>query len=347
MYTSQPTFAVGTGELKSTLVVTPIGFSVSEFGLYPTLSALNHLSGEALQEIDAIYKKYERRPWNDASWHFNLDCELSMLDLVAQVNNALLAGVVVQENDYALYKVTDSLIELNAGSTAFLIGMFLGYTASKLRDDKRSPAERAFFCSSELCHLAENMALDSSGNPHRPEVIVEKVAALFDYIRPILSRIMDVVEGKAIEELTQEQEFRALAILVGNPSLKGSPAPTSYEEFKLQLSLRIQDTFMSLMTIGKLSPDVSGLPLGNMYVEFYANFLSRLNRKVLPKVSRHHAIDGRTFPLFDCRFVPGFGFQVSQGLRMSSTMLRRVSVKFIAFSMAHDMPLCILQQRSY
>eukprot|EP00579_Thalassiosira_antarctica_P019658 CAMPEP_0201963900 /NCGR_PEP_ID=MMETSP0904-20121228/9678_1 /ASSEMBLY_ACC=CAM_ASM_000553 /TAXON_ID=420261 /ORGANISM="Thalassiosira antarctica, Strain CCMP982" /LENGTH=364 /DNA_ID=CAMNT_0048510641 /DNA_START=6 /DNA_END=1096 /DNA_ORIENTATION=- len=129
---------------------------------------------------------------------------------------------------------------------------------------------------------------------------------------------MCVVEGKSSPSLTEEEEFRFLAVLIGNPSLKGSPPPSSYQEFKLELALRIQDTFMSLLTVGKLSgklsPEILGLPLGNMYVDFFANFNAKLNKNVLGNVSRSHAIDGSKFPLFDCRFVPGFGLPVSQGL---------------------------------
>lgn len=162
--------------------------------------------------------------------------------------------------------------------------------------------------------MAHEMSLDADGNPHPREIIVEKVKPIFEYLRPILHRIMYVVEGKSTESLTREEEFRFLAVLIGNPSLKGGPIPKTYGEFKLELALRIQDTFMSLLTVGKQSPDISGLPLGINYVEFYANFMARLNYEVLPRVKRPHAIDGMQFPLFDARFVPGFGFQVSQGL---------------------------------
>ena len=67
-----------------------------------------------------------------------------MLDLVAQVNLSLLTGVVVQDNNYALYKVVDSLLELNAGSTAFLVGMFLGHTASEMQEAGQTPSGASF-----------------------------------------------------------------------------------------------------------------------------------------------------------------------------------------------------------
>ena len=68
------------------------------------------------------------------------------------------------------------------------------------------------------------------------------------------------------------------------------------------------------MVIGKLSPDIAGLPLGNMYVAFFASFNAKLNKNVLGNVIRSHAIDDSKYPLFGCRFVPGFGFPASQGL---------------------------------
>eukprot|EP00581_Thalassiosira_minuscula_P003178 CAMPEP_0183749232 /NCGR_PEP_ID=MMETSP0737-20130205/68182_1 /TAXON_ID=385413 /ORGANISM="Thalassiosira miniscula, Strain CCMP1093" /LENGTH=648 /DNA_ID=CAMNT_0025984985 /DNA_START=1281 /DNA_END=3224 /DNA_ORIENTATION=+ len=282
--------------------------------VYLTADARGWYSGEALNSVSAEYYPFLCRPWNAKHWHFNLDDELTMLDLVAQVNHSLLAGVLIQDNDYVLYKIADSLLELNAGSTAFLVGMFLGHTASKMKMVEGTLAEKAFFGASNLTKMAQEMSQDEVGRPYHRDIIVGKVLPVFDYIKPILRRIMNVVEGKNPEKLTEEEEFRFLAVLIGNPSLKGSPPPESYEEFKLELALRIQDTFMSLLTVGKLSPDVSGLPLGNMYVEFFANFNARLNKNVLGSVTRSHAIDGSKFPLFDCRFVPGFGFQVAQGL---------------------------------
>jgi len=282
--------------------------------VYLTADARGWYSGEALKSVMAEYLPFERRPWNKQQWHFNLDDELSMLDLVAQVNHSILTGVLIENNDYALYKVADSLLELNAGSTAYLVGLFLGDTASKMEEVGETRAQKAFFGASKLTRMAREMSLDEDGKPHPRNIIVEKVAPVFEYFEPILYRIMYVVEGKSSQSLTEEEEFRFLAVLIGNPSLKGSPPPSSYQEFKLELALRIQDTFMSLLTVGKLSPDISGLPLGNMYVEFFANFNAKLNKNVLGNVSRSHAIDGSKFPLFDCRFVPGFGFPVSQGL---------------------------------
>ena len=249
-----------------------------------------------------------------------------MIDLVAQVNHSLLTGVVVEGNDYALYKVADGLLELNAGSTAFLVGMFLGQIASQMKDAGNTPAERAFYGASKLTKMAQDIAFDEEGKLHPRELIVEKVKPVFQYLQPLLYRIMYVIEGESSESFTEEEEFRFLAVLIGNPSLKGRPAPTTYEEFKLELALRIQDTFMSLLAVGKLSTSITGLPLGNMYVEFLASFLAKLNKNVLPTVSKSHAIDGSRFPLFDCRFVPGFGFQVNQGLTVWTVCQVRLKV---------------------
>ena len=242
---------------------------------------------------------------NTDQWHFNLDEELSMLDLVAQVNHSILAGVAIDESNFALYKVADSLLELNAGSTAFLVGLYLGHLASQMNDIEGSRAEKAFYGASRLEALAKEIAVGDDGEMHPRDVMVAKAKPVFDYIQPILRRIMEIVGlvGKSCESLTEDEEFRALAVLIGNPSLKGRPAPSNYSEFKTELSLRIQDTFMSLLTVGKLCPDISGLPLGKAYIEFNANFIARLNKYVLPNISRSHAIDGSKFPLFDCRFV--------------------------------------------
>ena len=46
----------------------------------------------------------------------------------------------------------------------------------------------------------------------------------------------------------------------------------------------------SVLTIDKLSPDIAGLPLRNMYVAFFASFNAKLNMNVRGNVSRSHAI---------------------------------------------------------
>ena len=71
---------------------------------------------------------------------------------------------------------------------------------------------------------------------------------------------------------------------------------------------------LRVLKVGKLSPDMAGLPLGNIYVAFFASFNAKLNKNVLDNVIRSDAIDDSKYPLFGCRFVPGFGLQVSQGL---------------------------------
>ena len=125
-----------------------------------------------------------------------------MLDLVAQVNHSILSGVLLEDNDYALYKVADSLLELNAGSTAYLVGLFLGDTASKMEEVGGTRAQKAFFGASKLTRMAQEMSLDEDGKPHPRNIIVEKVAPVFEYFQPMLHRIMYIVEGKSSQPLT-------------------------------------------------------------------------------------------------------------------------------------------------
>ena len=56
----------------------------------------------------------------------------SMLDLVNRGNHSIVTGVLIECNDYTLYKVAESLLELNDGSTSYIVGLFLGHTASKI-----------------------------------------------------------------------------------------------------------------------------------------------------------------------------------------------------------------------
>ena len=111
-----------------------------------------------------------------------------------------------------------------------------------------------------------------------------------------------------------------LALLLGNPCLNGNPPPPTYKEFKLDVALRIQDTFLSLLEVRKHADNITGLPIGVSYVEFLASFLANLNRNVLSTVEASHGIDGKTFPLFDCRYVPGFGFAVANSFTVWTRM---------------------------
>merc|ERR1712166_1298782 len=58
------------------------------------------------------------------------------------------------------------------------------------------------------------------------------------------------------------------------------------------------------------------LPIGARFAECYTLFNFHVNTQLLarPDVQRSHAIDGKTFPLLDCRYIPGNGQQVAGGL---------------------------------
>ena len=286
--------------------------------VYVTADTRGLYSGEALEKVSAEYEPFLVRPWVTQKWHFNLGGQISMLDIVACVNSLLLTGVEIQNNDDALLDVVEALLEINSGSTAYVVGLFLGHTASQMEVYGETPGQRAWLGSAHLTKLVEDMA-QCDGVPHPEDIITEKVSPVFEYLQPILQRISSVT-GTATETLTEDVEFHMLAALIGNPMCKGSPPPATYKEFKLAMALRIQDTLLSLLTIGKHTDKSSGLPIGKSYVDFLACFQAKLNRNVLSEVESSHSIDGSKFPLFDCRFVPGFGFNVFKSLTVWTKM---------------------------
>ena len=264
--------------------------------------------------VELEYEPFLRRSWATDQWHFNLCNEISPIDIVTQVNRSLLHGVAIDYNDDDLMEVVEVLIEIAAGSTAYLVGLFLGHTASQLEKSGDNPFETAWFQSCKLTELVKQMAEDDDGKPHSKDIILDKVSPFFSYLKPKLERISSIIEGEEIEDLTEHEEFQVLSVLIGNPLPKGSRPPSNFKEFKLAVALHIQDTFLSLLSVAKHPQNITGLlPLGNNFVELYAQFNAKLNHDVLSEVQREHAIDGRIFPLFDCRYVPGFGFNVSQG----------------------------------
>jgi len=282
--------------------------------VYLTADTRGWYGGEALKRVEHEYEPFLDRPWVTDHWHFNLTNEISPFDIVTQVNVSLLQGVAIENGDDDLLEVVETLLEIDAGSTAYVVGLYLGHIASQLEEGGLNHFERAWFRACNLTELIKDMAQDIDGRPHSKDVIIEKVSPVFDYLKPLLEKIASLIQDEDIKDLTEEDEFQITSMLIGNPLPMGSTPPSTYNEFKLGLALRIQDTFLSLLSVAKRANIIAGLPLGNNFVGFYALFNANLNHDVLSEIKRSHAIDGRTFLLFDCRYVPGFGFNVSQGL---------------------------------
>jgi len=288
--------------------------------VYLTADLRSFYVGEAHERVSAEYEQFFHRPWVTPKWHFNLDDDISMLDVVARVNGSILQAAGIKNNEDKLFEVVDTLLETTSGSAAYLVGIFLADAASQLKDYGETPVEKAWHGTLHLTNLVQGMAQSDDGTPHPEDIILEKVSPVFEYLEDFIQRISHVIMGKLIGILTEKEQFHMYAVLFGNPLPTGNPPPTTFKEFKLAAALRIQDTLLSLLAVGDLFDEISGLPIGKNYAEMLALYQAHLNKYVLSKVEANHAIDGSKIPLFDCRFVPGFGFNVNRSLTVWTSM---------------------------
>lgn len=291
--------------------------------VYLTADSRGWYKEEALEAVETEYSPLLQRSWNGKSWHFNLNEDgatagrISMLDLVSIVNLSLQSHAVVDMNNFSLYKVIDRLLECSSGSTAYTVGLWLGHKMLEMHPpgEEDDIHQWIFTHASMLSDFASEMANDATRNcPHGKDCIVQRLSSYFEFMEDVV--LLKIKNELEVESLDEDELFHLFAAIIGNPARDGEPVPRNYTEFKQLVALRVQDTCLSLLEVAEKSRASIGdglLPLGNAYVEMYAQLNARVNHNILSNVKASHAIDGSKFCLFDCRFVPGFGLGVSLG----------------------------------
>ena len=287
-------------------------------------------------DVAAAFAPYIQRPWLKDGWHISFEEEISMLDVVVRANDALLEGVALRDDamhDKVLDNVTERMLEFSSGSTAYLVGLWLGDAAAALSGKPVWDGAVAAVwtgAATSVLPLALRVARAADGaTPTAKDAIVDACAPFFEYMAPLLREIVRAKTRRAEQPpLSETQEWRAFAALLGDPSgcdpsqgMKKLPSPTSYAEMKLYIALRVQDTLLSLLAIGEVARGAAYsaishamLPLGASYVDVITDFHVHLNADVIDKIECGSAINGRNFLLFDVRHTPGFGIHVGFGL---------------------------------
>jgi len=295
--------------------------------IYVTADTRGWYGCESLKKVEDKYAKLLTRPWAGPDWHFHSNIE--MMDVVVRVNEGLLQAALLVNlrgttRDLELKRLVDRMLEFNYGSTAFLLGIFLGnIIAQEKRESGDTLAERIWKGSSKLRPLALQMACAANGKtPLSEPFVFEACTPFFEYLKLLMHDVHRVsLQLEESEPLTEMQEWRCMVVLIGNPANKDGAMPSSLHEMKRAIAMRVQDSLLSLLALGDNFQLTQDLPLGESFVEVLAEFHVELNDKVLSAVERTHAIDGRRVCLLDSRHVPGFGIQVNLGLTVWTTSI--------------------------
>lgn len=121
------------------------------------------------------------------------------------------------------------------------------------------------------------------------------------------------------EEVSSDELLATKIYLLG---VRSADIKNCELDYVKALSMRIMKATVDVLQFDegqdRPSPDSNVACLGPRYVDWYCKFQVRLNQTVLKdafdKKKVGHAIDGSTVSLLDCKFVPGFGKQVADGL---------------------------------
>jgi len=253
----------------------------------------------------------------------------------------MLADCSSAEEAWVWSEVSAQLVEYVDTSISFILGMYIGYKV----DDAgiRSHEEQAKIdkCNSGLEQgqtIYEGwMQLPVAGKILL-EQLIEDPTPILHFIEPALRGVeesqLDRGQGPRGDVRGQNGDsdgvddvdhFKALVFLVGR--LKGDAGDDSAAEMDLQTKNRIIENAKKILNFNEgkdelnkdgKHPREKEITLGPRFVSWYCQLQVRINTTVLKESFEAgqvgHAVDGQKVFLFDCKFVPGFGKHVADGL---------------------------------
>jgi len=237
---------------------------------------------------------------------------------VVRVNEALLDGVLLgdeRQRDATISNVTERLVEFKVGSTAYVVGLFLGDAMRRFAVRLEAPPAAQLLeaawgdAGTELGAFVRAMVDKAeSGLLAACEPFLDFLGAR--QVGGFLREVVRLANGRAAQpQLSEEQEWRALAALCNHDD---HDRPLELRQLRVEVCTRVLDALLCLLDLG--DPDL-GLPLGHAYAQIFGRFQASVNGDISrQKRSAAHGIDGERALLFDCKFVPGFGLQVAGGL---------------------------------
>jgi len=275
--------------------------------MYGTADLRGWYGGDVLNELNKIYPTEGK------------------MNIVLRANEGLLWGMVLadstdSEKPRVMNDIVNILVEFTEGSMAFFLGMYVGMKTKVTGATSMANAALQQWESvpKEGKRLLEEIKVDYEGYKKWLEPL--GVACFKKGVKDGIFR-----KGQAVnlEELTA-QDIKFDEWLAVNLYLCGikKKLPKTEAELWHYFYERFMKSVDFLLHFDEGNVDIPGVYdtviLGPRYVEWYCKLNVQLNRGICKSAYQEgkvgHAIDGEKVFLLDCKFIPGFGKQVADGL---------------------------------
>jgi len=297
--------------------------------VYGTADLMGWYGGSVLDKIKAEY------PEPDSFAH------------VVCANKGLTWGMMLAdcssaEEAWVWSEVSAQLVEYVDTSISFIIGMYIGY---KVDEDTgiRSEEHQAKIDKQDTGLEGGQTIYEGWGQlPVAGKILLQQLvddpSPIIKFIAPALRHVEEKalertegprgdIRGAQADQDGQDDtdHFKALVFLVGR--LNKDAGDDSAEEMDQQTRLRVTENAKKILNFNEGKDEIgkdgvhlrkNEVTLGPRFVSWYCQFQVRINTTVLKDSFEAgqvgHAVDGQKVFLFDCKFVPGFGKMVADGL---------------------------------
>lgn len=294
----------------------------------PTKNIVSRLTNSRV-----IYGTADLRGWYGGDVLDKLNEEYPSADRMAGIlraNEGVLWGMLLvdtpeKERSLVWEDIAGILVEFTYGSAHFLLGMFIGWCAGN-PDGKPC----AFLHWNDIPKLGWQKLMETKkawdegryGQSEFSKYL--QPAYLATYKRGVRDGIFEPPKSGHLDTITYEEvsSDELLATSIYLLGVRSSDVKDSELDYVKALSKRIMKATVEILQFDegqdRPSPDSNVACLGPRYIDWYCKFQVRLNQTVVKdafdKKKVGHAIDGSTVALLDCKFIPGFGKQVADGL---------------------------------